>query len=256
MGAKVEICGIDTDTLPKITGKECEQLLREYFETGSKQARDRLVLSNVRLVLSIVQRYYEYKGSFDDLFQAGMVGLLKAVDNFDLTQNVRFSTYAVPMIVGEVRKQIRESNSLKVGRATRDVAYRSMQARERICETNPFPTMDEIARELALPVIEVMSALDAVCDPISLYSNVGKDDDDGMLLLDKIKDNKNTEDSLMNKVILKDAMASLGEKERKVIIDRYYVGKTQTEIAQSENISQAQVSRLEKNALRKMRAFF
>lgn len=256
MSGRVVICGLDTESLPKINASECEVLLKDYLQNGNDEAKERLITANIRLVLSIVQRYYDYKGSFDDLFQVGMLGLLKAINNFNLDLNVRFSTYAVPMIIGEVRKFVREGNSLKVGRATRDIAYRCMQVKERKSDGCYEPSLTEIAEELALPVVEVLSALDAISEPLSLYSSVYNDGEESVLLLDQISDTKNTDERLIMELTLVDALDILTEKERNVIKSRYYDGKTQVELASECGISQAQVSRLEKTALEKMREFF
>ena len=238
---KVVICGVDTNALPKLNKEQSEKLMK-LAKQGDKYARDELVKANIRLVLSVVQRFNN-KGNSDDLFQVGMVGLLKAVDNFDDKFNVRFSTYAVPMIIGEIRRFLKDSTGIKVSRSMRDTAYKVLKA-------------VEIAEEIDLPIKEVVCALDAVSEPVYLQEPVYNDGEEGMVLEEQIGDGKNTEERWTDKICLSDAIADLPEKERKVLILRYYYGKTQTEISKQVNISQAQVSRLEKNALSKMKAYF
>lgn len=252
---KVVICGVDTNALPKLNKEQSEKLMK-LAKQGDKYARDELVKANIRLVLSVVQRFNN-KGNSDDLFQVGMVGLLKAVDNFDDKFNVRFSTYAVPMIIGEIRRFLKDSTGIKVSRSMRDMAYKVLKAKEEIERNRQItPTAVEIAEEIDLPIKEVVCALDAVSEPVYLQEPVYNDGEEGMVLEEQIGDGKNTEERWTDKICLSDAIADLPEKERKVLILRYYYGKTQTEISKQVNISQAQVSRLEKNALSKMKAYF
>lgn len=251
---KVVICGVDTNALPRLDKKQCEALIAKAA-AGDKEARDKLVNANIRLVLSVVQRFNN-KGNSDDLFQVGMVGLLKAVDNFDSSFNVRFSTYAVPMIIGEIRRFLKDSSGIKVSRSLRDTAYKVLKAKEKIERDRQIvPSATEIAAEIDLPVKEVVCALDAVSEPVYLQDPVFSDGDDSMSLEEQIGDDKCTEDRWIDKISISSAIKSLPEKERKVLLLRYYYGKTQTEISKIVSVSQAQVSRLEKNALEKVKAF-
>ena len=251
---KVVICGVDTNTLPKLTKEQSESLMKRA-KSGDKSARDALVEANIRLVLSVVQRFNN-KGNSDDLFQVGMVGLLKAIDNFDDKFNVRFSTYAVPMIIGEIRRFLKDGTGIKVSRSMRDTAYKVFMAKEEIERTRQVtPTAVEIAEEIDLPIKEVVCALDAVSEPVYLQEPVFNDGEEGMVLEEQIGDGKNTEERWTDKICISDAIADLPEKERKVLVLRYFYGKTQVEISKQINISQAQVSRLEKNALAKMKAY-
>lgn len=251
---KVVICGVDTNTLPKLNKEQSEALMKRA-KHGDKIARDELTKANIRLVLSVVQRFNN-KGNSDDLFQVGMVGLLKAIDNFDDRFNVRFSTYAVPMIIGEIKRFLKDGTGIKVSRSMRDTAYKVLKAKEEIeRERQITPTAVEIAEEIDLPIKEVVCALDAVSEPVYLQEPVYNDGEEGMILEEQIGDGKNTEERWTDKICLSDAIADLPEKERKVLVLRYFYGKTQTEISKQVNISQAQVSRLEKNALSKMKAY-
>ncbi len=249
---KVVICGLDTSKLPKITAKECDELLLKV-RNGDSDAKETLVMSNLRLVLSVVQRF-SGKGNSDDLFQVGCVGLMKAVNNFNPAFNVKFSTYAVPMIIGEIRRYLKDSTSIKVSRNLRDVAYKALRAKE-LYEINNqrSPSMMEIAEEIDIPISEVACALDAVSEPRSLYESVYSDGDDSMMLMEQLSDNKSMDDVWSESIYLKDSIKKLPEKERQVLTLRYYVGKTQMEISEAIGISQAQVSRLEKNALNRLR---
>lgn len=252
---KVVICGVDTNTLPKL-GKEQIDALIVRIKKGDCAARDELAKANIRLVLSIVHRFGN-KGNSDDLFQVGMVGLMKAIDNFESRFNVRFSTYAVPMIIGEIRRFLKDSTGIKVSRSLRDTAYKVLRAKEEIERTRQtVPTAVEIAEEIDLPVKEVVCALDAVSEPVYLQEPVYNDGEEGMMLEEQIGDGKNTEERWTDSISISDAIAALPEKERKVLVLRYFYGKTQTEISAQIDISQAQVSRLEKNALSKMKAYF
>lgn len=251
---KVVICGINTNELPKIDKNTTDELLKKS-KNGDKQSKDLLVMSNIRLVLSIVQRFNN-KGNSDDLFQVGMVGLLKAIDNFDCSFNVRFSTYAVPMIIGEIRRFLKDSTGIKVSRSMRDTAYKVLKAKELYEKNHQYsPSAMEIAKEINLPVKEVVCALDAVSEPVYLQDPVFSDGEDSMSLEDQIGDNKNTEERWTDNICINQAISTLPEKERKVLMMRYFYGKTQIEISKSINISQAQVSRLEKSALSKMKNF-
>lgn len=256
MSNKVVICGINTSALPKLTGKET-MLLMQKLKDGDEVARQRFIMSNLRLVLSVVQRYSGKFGNMDDLFQVGCVGLVKSVDNFDMTLNVKFSTYAVPMIIGEIRRFLRESNSMRVSRGIRDVAYLALQAREKLeCESmGKEVTLEQIAQEINLPVGQVVYCLDAINEPISLNEPVYNDGNDTILVMDQIKDKTNTDEKWIENVSLSDAIANLEDRERDIVIKRYYEGKTQMEISEEIGISQAQVSRLEKNAVGRIREY-
>ena len=247
---KVEICGMDTSKLIKLTREESDNLLKRIKE-GDKQARDIFTVANIRLVLSIIKRFPNAKVSSEDMFQAGIIGLIKSVKNFDLSVGVRFSTYAVPMILGEVKRIIRNQNSLRVSRSIRDTAYKVLQARTEIeAEKDDTATMDEIAKRLNIAEKEVVYALDAISDTLSLYDPVYNKNGDTLLLMDQIGDDKNTDEKWTENVALENALSRLDEREKKIIYMRYYEGKTQTEISNEIGLSQAQVSRLEKTALK------
>lgn len=251
---KVVICGVDTNTLPKLSKEQSEKLM-SLAKSGDAAAREELAKANIRLVLSVVQRFNN-KGNSDDLFQVGMVGLLKAIDNFNAAFNVRFSTYAVPMIIGEIRRFLKDGTGIKVSRSMRDTAYKVLKAKEELERTRQTtPTAVEIAEEIDLPIKEVVCALDAVSEPVYLQEPVFNDGEEGMVLEEQIGDGKNTEERWTDRICISDAIRDLPEKERKVLVLRYYYGKTQTEISAQINISQAQVSRLEKNALAKMKQY-
>lgn len=251
---KVVICGVDTNTLPKLSKEQSEKLI-SLAKNGDAAAREELAKANIRLVLSVVQRFNN-KGNSDDLFQVGMVGLLKAIDNFNAAFNVRFSTYAVPMIIGEIRRFLKDGTGIKVSRSMRDTAYKVLKAKEELERTRQTtPTAVEIAEEIDLPIKEVVCALDAVSEPVYLQEPVFNDGEEGMVLEEQIGDGKNTEERWTDRICISDAIRDLPEKERKVLVLRYYYGKTQTEISAQINISQAQVSRLEKNALAKMKQY-
>ncbi|MBR2646654.1 MAG: RNA polymerase sporulation sigma factor SigG [Clostridia bacterium] len=249
---KVEICGVDTSGLPKLTAKENEELMQR-LKKGDKDARDRFIVGNMRLVLSLVKRFRVKNLGVDDVFQAGCVGLIKAIDGFDTSIGVKFSTYAVPMIVGEIKRYLRDGNSLRVSRSIRDMAYRVLKARESIEERDEEATIARIAAELKVAEREVVYALDAISDPVSLYEPVYNKSGDTLLLMDQLCDEKNTDEIWTEHVALGEAMEKLGEREKKILFLRYYEGKTQTEISEEVGISQAQVSRLEKNALQNIR---
>ena len=249
---KVEICGVDTSGLPKLTTKESEELMMR-LKAGDKQARDKFIVGNMRLVLSLVKRFRIKNLGADDVFQAGCVGLIKAIDGFDVSVGVKFSTYAVPMIVGEIKRYLRDGNSLRVSRSIRDMAYRVLKAREEIESRDEEATIEKIAQELQVAQREVVYALDAISDPVSLYEPVYNKSGDTLLLMDQLADAKNTDEIWTEHVALSEAMQRLGDRERKILFLRYFEGKTQTEISEEVGISQAQVSRLEKNALQNIR---
>ncbi len=252
---KVVINGIDTHFLPKLKQKECEDLLIKAKQ-GDKDAKDKLVIANIRLVLSIVQRFSNRANS-DDLFQSGMVGLMKAIDGFDSKFNVRFSTYAVPMISGEIRRYIKDNTGIKVSRSMRDTAYKALKAKELLELKNATsPTMLEIAEEIDIPLKEVVCALDAVSETVSLQECVYNDGEDGLLLMEQIADSSQNEEVWSTSLALREGIKALPQREKDVLTMRYYSGKTQMEISQSLGISQAQVSRLEKNALSKIKECF
>ena len=253
MAHRVTICGLDTNTLPKLKAEESRELM-ERLKSGDSDARDKFIQGNIRLVLSIVQRFRE-NGNSDDLFQVGCVGLLKAIDNFDISVGVMFSTYAVPMIIGEIRRFLRDSSSIKVARNLRDIAYKALDARERLVRDGKEGTVMEVSNELMIPEKDVVEALDAVSDPISLETRVWGEGEDTLLLMEQIADKSETEDIWTENFTLLDGMERLTDRERKVLNLRYFDGKTQTEISSILNISQAQVSRLEKSAITKLREY-
>ena len=248
----VEICGVDTSGLPKLTAKENEELMLR-LKKGDKQARDRFIIGNMRLVLSLVKRFRIKNYGADDVFQAGCVGLIKAIDGFDVGVGVKFSTYAVPMIIGEIKRYLRDGNSLRVSRSIRDMAYKVLKAREAIESRDEEATTQRIAEELKVAEREVVYALDAISDPVSIYDPVYNKAGDTLLLMDQLCDEKNTDEIWTERVALGEAIEKLGERERKILYLRYYEGKTQTEISEEVGISQAQVSRLEKNALQNIK---
>lgn len=249
MANKVVICGIDTSSLPKCTNEKSNELLQK-IKQGVPDAQEEFVMLNMRLVLSIIQRFNIKSDNADDIFQVGMIGLIKSIENFDLSLGVKFSTYAVPMIIGEIRRYIRDNNAVKVSRNLRDIAYKAMQTKQELLKSCiNEPTIDDIANKLEIPVRDVACALDAISDPISLYDTVYGDDNESILVMDQIKD-LDTENNLIEKTALYEALQNLGEREKQILLLRYFDGKTQTEISDEIGISQAQVSRLEKNALR------
>lgn len=253
MQGKVEICGVNTSKLRRLSPVEMDMLLRRAKE-GDQNAREQLIEGNLRLVLSVIQRFDKRGESPDDLFQVGCIGLMKAIANFDPTKEVRFSTYGVPMIAGEVRRYLRDNSAIRVSRSIRDVAYRVLQCKEALTlRLGREPTLDEIARELDLPREEVSQALDAVCAPVSLFDPVYSDGGDPLTVMDQVRDTKNTEGAWMERIALRDAFQKLGDRERQILSLRFYDGKTQMEVASALGISQAQVSRLEKSAIGAMR---
>ena len=245
---KVEICGVNTSKLPVLTEKEKTALLRAA-RAGDQQARQRMIQGNLRLVLSVVQKFVGRGESMDDLFQVGCIGLIKAIDHFDPDLNVRFSTYGVPMIVGEIRRFLRDNNAVRVSRSVRDIAYKAMQAKEQLQkDLGREPHIDEIARKVQLPTSTVTLALESVVDPVSLYEPVYSDEGDTIYVMDQLGDSGG-EDSWISGIMFKDTVQALSEREKKIMALRYLSGKTQVEVAKEIGISQAQVSRLEKNAL-------
>ena len=250
---KVEICGVNTSKLPLLSNEEKEELFRRILK-GDREAREQYIKGNLRLVLSVIQRFSGSRENVDDLFQIGCIGLIKAIDNFDITQNVRFSTYAVPMILGEVRRYLRDNSVIRVSRSIRDVAYRVLQCKEAlITRLGREPTLEEISKELEIPLEEVSRALDAVCAPASLYDPVYSDGGDPLTVMDQVRDTKNTEDGWMEHITLQNAFRALNDREKQILSLRFYDGKTQMEVASALGISQAQVSRLEKGAIGAMR---
>ena len=253
MQGKVEICGVNTARLKTLTASQMEGLLKKANE-GDEEARRQLIEGNLRLVLSVIQRFEKRGESPDDLFQVGCIGLMKAIANFDPEKQVRFSTYGVPMIAGEVRRYLRDNSVIRVSRSIRDVAYRVLQCKEAMAlRLGREPSLEEIAKELQLPPEEVNQAMDAVCAPLSLHDPVYADGSDPLTVMDQVRDHKNTEAAWMEHIALRDAFRALGEREKKILSLRFYDGRTQMEVAQSLGISQAQVSRLEKGAISAMR---
>ncbi len=253
MPGKVEICGVNTARLKVLSQKDMEALLRRS-KAGDQEARQQLIEGNLRLVLSVIQRFDKRGESPDDLFQVGCIGLIKAISNFDPGKQVRFSTYGVPMIAGEVRRYLRDNSAIRVSRSIRDVAYRVLQCKEAMtARLGREPTLEEISKELELPRETVSEALDAVCAPVSLYDPVYADGGDPLTVMDQIKDTKNTENTWMEHIALKEAFRRLGDREKRILSLRFAGGKTQMEVAQMVGISQAQVSRLEKNAIGSLR---
>ena len=255
MRTKVELCGVDTSTLPLLKPEEMKQLFIR-LQQGEEHVREQLVFCNLRLVLSIVGRY-AYRGEqADDLFQVGCIGLLKAIDNFDLKHNVRFSTYAVPMIMGEIRRHLRDHHSLRVSRSLRDIAYKAMQAREQyIAEHLVEPTIEQLAKVINMKKEDVLFALDAIQDPLSLQEPIYSDGGDAIYMIDQLKD-KVTEEQWVGSISLQESMKKLDIRQKLIITKRFFYGETQSEIAQALGISQAQISRLEKSAVEMMKRDF
>ena len=246
---KVEICGVNTAKLPVLSNEEKDELFIK-IKKGDNNARKAFVNGNLRLVLSVIQRFRGRGESADDLFQVGCVGLIKAIDNFDLTQGVQFSTYAVPMIIGEVRRYLRDNNSIRVSRSTRDLAYKIIQYKEKYNkEHGKEPKIEEISKELEIKKEEVAFSLDAIQDPISLQEPIYNDGKDNIYIMDQVKDKKNTDESWAENMTIMQAMKRLNEKEKEIVIKRFFDGRTQMEVATEIGISQAQVSRLEKSAI-------
>lgn len=252
---KVEICGVNTSKLPLLSNEEKEVLFKRILK-GDLEAREQYIKGNLRLVLSVIQRFSNTNENVDDLFQIGCIGLIKAIDNFDISQNVRFSTYAVPMILGEVKRYLRDNNAIRVSRSLRDTAYKAIYAREGLMKLNlKEPTIIEIAAEVGVSKEEITYALDAIQSPVSLYEPVYTDGGDPLYVMDQLRDKKNSEELWVEDISLNEAMKRLPERERHIIDMRFFEGKTQTEVADEIHISQAQVSRLEKNALKSMKNY-
>ncbi|MBQ6169305.1 RNA polymerase sporulation sigma factor SigG [Ruminococcus flavefaciens] len=250
---KVVIAGINTSELTVLKEDEKIKLLKEIRETGSKDARDRLIKGNLRLVLSVIQRFTGRGEDIDDLFQIGVIGLMKAIDNFDLTKEVRFSTYCVPMISGELRRYLRDSSHVKVSRSLRDLAYKALQSKERLTSNlQREPTMDEIAADIGEKRSDVVIALESISDPVSLYEPVYSDSEDNLYIMDQISDMNDVE-SRMDELTIRDAIRGLGQREQNILYLRFFRGKTQMEVAGEIGISQAQVSRLEKSAINRIK---
>lgn len=250
---KVEICGVNTSKLPVLKEKQMRELLVK-IKQGDKGCRDEFIKGNLRLVLSVIQRFNNRGENVDDLFQVGCIGLMKAIDNFDLGQNVRFSTYAVPMIIGEIRRYLRDNNSIRVSRSLRDIAYKALQVRDKLVnKDNREPTISQIAKELNMPKEEVVFALDAIQDPISLFEPIYHDGGDAIFVMDQISDSKNLDDGWLQNIAIKEGMKKLTDREKHILNLRFFQGRTQMEVADEIGISQAQVSRIEKTALKHMR---
>lgn len=255
MNKKVEICGVNTSKLPVLTRKEKEELFAK-IQQGDKKAREQYINGNLKLVLSVIKKFNNRKENPDDLFQIGCIGLIKAIDNFDVTQGVQFSTYAVPMIIGEIRRYLRDNNAIRVSRSLRDTAYKALSAKERLSTSNfKEPTISDISKEIDIPKEEIVMALDAIQDPISLFEPIYHDGADAVFVVDQVKDDKNTDEAWLEKIALKEAMKKLNKREKQILKMRFYQGKTQMEVAEEISISQAQVSRLEKSALNHMRKY-
>ena len=253
MRGKVEICGIDTAKLQVLKNDEMMELLKQA-KAGDQAAREKLICGNLRLVLSVIQRFLGRGANADDLFQVGCIGLMKAIDNFDVDQCVRFSTYGVPMIIGEIRRYLRDNSSVRVSRSMRDTAYRVLQAREKlVSQSQREPTVEQLANYLDLPREDVVMAMDAMVDPVSLYDPVYSDGGDSVCVMDQVKDNTNTDESWIEQITLKEAISRLGARERRILAMRFYQGMTQMEVSARIGISQAQVSRLEKSAIGSIR---
>ena len=253
---KVEICGVNTSKLPVLTNKEKDELFIR-IKQGDEEARKEFINGNLRLVLSVIQRFYGRGENADDLFQIGCIGLIKSIDNFDLTQGVQFSTYAVPMIIGEIRRYLRDNNTIRVSRSVRDLAYKTLQHKERFNkEKGREPTIEEIAKELGVEREDIAFSLDAIQDPLSLQEPVYNNESENTFIMDQVKDPKNSDEKWTENMTIEEAMKKLGEKEKKIITKRYFDGRTQMEVADEIGISQAQVSRLEKNALEQIKKYY
>jgi RNA polymerase sporulation-specific sigma factor len=253
---KVDICGINTSKLKVLSSAEKERLLIQA-KNGDTEARSRLIDGNLKLVLSVIQRFNNRGENLDDLFQVGCIGLIKAVDNFDITIGVKFSTYAVPMIIGEIRRYLRDNNAIRVSRSMRDLAYKALQVKEALSKTmSREPTIDDIVKVFDVPKEDIVNALDAIVDPISLFDPVYSDGGDSIYVMDQVSDEKSSDEIWLEDIALRDAMRRLNSREKKILMMRFFDGKTQTEVSEEIGISQAQVSRLEKNALSQMKKYF
>lgn len=249
---KVEICGVNTSKLPVLKNEEMKRLFK-VMQEGDINSREVLIQGNLRLVLSVIQRFSNRGEYVDDLFQVGCIGLIKAIDNFDLSQNVRFSTYAVPMIIGEIRRYLRDNNAVRVSRSLRDIAYKALQVREKLLsDYSAEPSLNQIAEHLEVPREEVVFALDAIQEPVSLFEPIYNDGGDPILVMDQISDDKNSDDLWLEEISIKEAMKKLNDREKLIVALRFFNGKTQMEVADEIGISQAQVSRLEKAALKQL----
>lgn len=252
---KVEICGVNTSKLPLLNAEQKKTLFAR-LKQGDQRARDEFIKGNLRLVLSVIQRFSNRGENFDDLFQVGCIGLIKSIDNFDTTLNVKFSTYAVPMIIGEIRRYLRDNNSIRVSRSLRDTAYKALQAKERLTSNGiKDPRIEDIAKELEIPREDVVMALDAIQDPISLFEPIYHDSGDAIFVMDQVSDSKNIDENWIEEISLKQAIGKLNEREKHILNLRFFEGRTQMEVADEIGISQAQVSRLEKTALLHMRKY-
>ncbi|MDF2820746.1 MAG: sigG [Clostridiales bacterium] len=252
---KVEICGVNTAKLPLLTNAEKDELFKK-IHMGDNEARETFIKGNLRLVLSIIQRFSNSNENVDDLFQVGCIGLIKAIDNFDVTLGLRFSTYAVPMIIGEIRRYLRDNNSIRVSRSIRDTAYKALYLKEQMTKKNlREPTIEELAKELEMRKEDIVFALDAIQGPVSLYEPVYNDGGDAIFVMDQVSDKKSKEENWVEEISLKDAMDKLSEREYHIVKLRFFDGKTQMEVADEIDISQAQVSRLEKSALKSMKKY-
>lgn len=252
---KVEICGVNTAKLPVLKNEEMRRLFTE-MQAGQMEAREKLIQGNLRLVLSVIQRFSNRGEFVDDLFQVGCIGLIKAIDNFDLSQNVRFSTYAVPMIIGEIRRYLRDNNAVRVSRSLRDIAYKALQVREKLLSDNSAePSIAQMAELLEVPREEVVFALDAIQEPVSLFEPIYNDGGDPILVMDQISDDKNTDEQWLESITINEALKRLSEREKHIVALRFFNGKTQMEVAEEIGISQAQVSRLEKAALKQLKKY-
>ena len=250
---RVEICGVNTSKLPVLRGDETRRLFA-LAQNGSVEAREKLIAGNLRLVLSVIQRFGSRGDQADDLFQVGCIGLIKAIDNFDLRQNVRLSTYAVPMIIGEIRRYLRDNNAIRVSRSLRDTAYKALQVRDELTSRlDREPSVNEIARELDLPVSEVVFAMDAIADPVSLFDPIYNDGGDPITVMDQVSDSRQDERLWIESLNIREGLTKLPEREKRIIDLRFFRGRTQMEVAAEIGISQAQVSRLEKGALQQLR---
>lgn len=252
---KVEICGVNTAKLPILTNEQKDALFKKIL-SGDHTAREAYIKGNLRLVLSVIQRFNNRGEHVDDLFQVGCIGLIKAIDNFDVSQNVKFSTYAVPMIIGEIRRYLRDNNAIRVSRSLRDTAYKALQTKEQLTRKNAKePSIQEIATELGIKKEDIVFALDAIQDPISLFEPVYHDESDTLYIMDQVSDDKNQDDIWLENIALKEAMKRINEREKQILMLRFFAGKTQMEVANEIGISQAQVSRLEKTALSHMKKY-
>ncbi|HIY15963.1 MAG TPA: RNA polymerase sporulation sigma factor SigG [Candidatus Intestinimonas stercorigallinarum] len=253
MQGKVEICGVNTAKLKVLKNEETIELLRRT-KAGDMAAREELIAGNLRLVLSVIQRFHNRGENADDLFQVGCIGLIKAIDNFNVDLDVRFSTYGVPMIIGEIRRYLRDNSAMRVSRSMRDTAYKVLQTKEAfLAQHQREPTVEEIAAAMGVKREEVVAALDAIVDPVSLYEPVYDHEGDTICVMDQVKDAKNTDERWLERIALKEAISRLSERERHILDLRFFQGKTQMEVSAEVGISQAQVSRLEKSALKQIR---